>query len=111
MLVKLCSWKITICNLLWLPRPRIICTAQTYIHVNTSQMAKNHEVSISDDFMLNLAIKESLKTQCAEMHTQYEEPGVSWLNMLQGEEKIPTNFLENSGEVCEANHRRPKREM
>ena len=56
-----------------------------------------------DDFMLNLAIKESLKNQWAEMHTQYEEPGVSWLNMLQGEEKIPTNFPENSGEVCEEN--------
>lgn len=30
-----------------------------------------------DDFMLNLAIKESLKTQCAEIQTQYEEPGVN----------------------------------
>ena len=61
-------------------------------------LQKEHTVDAfykqQDDFMLNLAIKESLKTQCA---------CVSWLNMLQGEEKIPTNFPENSGEVCEEN--------
>ena len=45
-----------------------------------------------DDFMLNLAIKESLKTQCAELHTQYEESGVNWLEMLRGEEKILPKF-------------------
>ena len=42
--------------------------------------------------MLNLAIKESLKTQCAELHTQYEESGVNWLEMLRGEEKILPKF-------------------
>jgi len=47
-----------------------------------------------DDFMLNLAIKESLKTKCAEMHTQYEEPSVSWLKMLLGEAKISPNIPE-----------------
>ena len=53
--------------------------------------------------MVNLAIKESLKPQCAEMHTRYEEPGVNWLKMLQGEEKIPPDFPEYSGEVCKEN--------
>ena len=47
-----------------------------------------------DDFMLNLTIKESLKTQCAETHTQYEKPGVNWLKMLQGEEEIPPDIPE-----------------
>lgn len=56
-----------------------------------------------DDFMLNLAIKESLKAQCAEMHTQYEESGVNWLEMLQGKETIPPNIPEYSGEVCKEN--------
>ena len=56
-----------------------------------------------DDFMLNLAIKESLKAQCAEMHTQYEESGVNWLEMLQGEETIPPNIPEYSGEVGKEN--------
>ena len=55
------------------------------------------------DFMLNLAIKESLKAQCAEMHTQYEESGVNWLEMLQGEETIPPNIPEYSGEVGKKN--------
>ena len=53
--------------------------------------------------MLNLAIKESLKAQCAEMHTQYEESGVNWLEMLQGKETIPPNIPEYSGEVCKEN--------
>ena len=43
---------VTIRNLLWLPRPLIIFTAQTCIHINTfpttftPQMAKNHAVSM-----------------------------------------------------------------
>lgn len=56
--------------------------------------------------MVNLAIKESLKAQCAEMsemHTQYEEPGANWLKMFQGEQKIPPNIPESSGEVCKEN--------
>ena len=56
-----------------------------------------------DDFVLNLAIKESLKSQCADLHTQYEEPSANWLQMLQGEEKIPPNIPEYSGEVCKEN--------
>lgn len=55
-----------------------------------------------DDFTLNL--KESFKTQCAVMHTQYEEPGVNWLKMLQGEETIPLNIPEYSGKVYKENH-------
>lgn len=53
--------------------------------------------------MLNLAIKESLKTQCADMHTQCEEPGVNWRKMLQREEKVPPNIPEYSSEVCKEN--------
>ena len=56
-----------------------------------------------DDFVLNLAIKESLKSQCADLHAQYEEPSANWLQMLQGEEKIPPNIPEYSGEVCKEN--------
>ena len=58
-----------------------------------------------DDFMLNLAIKESLKAQCAEMHTQYEESGVNWLEMASGKRDDTTQYMipVYSGEVCNEN--------
>ena len=42
--------------------------------------------------MLNLANKESLKAQCAEMHTQYEESGVNWLEMASGKRDDTTQY-------------------
>ena len=37
------------------------------------------------------------------MHTQYEEPGLNWLIIVQGEETMQPNIPEYSDEVCKEN--------
>jgi len=83
--------------------PTPYCNQSSVVGLPRKEPTVNVFYEQQDDFMLNLAIKESLKSQCADMHTQYEEPGVKWRKMLQREEKVPPNNLEYSGEVCKEN--------